>query len=145
MEKTYRGWLVEHSYGETDNILFLERSKGNRDEPLAMELKDDMEEYGQYLSVRYIMLKEEKAIDELTEDMTKRICGIGDIDYGDAYSEITGYLWTDEDIVVGGHDLLDELKSYLGMLCHLEIQFHKELPSSDASPFKAVWLVKEDQ
>src|SRR5437868_3327415 len=48
------------------------------------------------------------------------------------YSEITGYLWTDENLMVGGHDLLDELRSHKGSFVHLEIAYSKDVP--DAKP-----------
>ena len=39
----------------------------------------------------------------------------GDVDakYYHQYSEITGYLWTDEEAVIGGHDLLEIFRNHL--------------------------------
>jgi hypothetical protein len=55
-------------------------------------------------------------------DVTIRV-GLGEADVGHRYSEITGYLWTDEEIMVGGHDLIEELHDHLGKFCHLEITY----------------------
>jgi hypothetical protein len=33
-------------------------------------------------------------------------------------------LWTDEDLNVGGHDLLEEIRSYLGKFIYLEVDVH---------------------
>jgi hypothetical protein len=45
--------------------------------------------------------------------------------YRGVLSEYTGYLWTDEDLMVGGHDLLAELKSHLGKFCHLYVHYSR--------------------
>ena len=49
-----------------------------------------------------------------------------DIEYSHAYSEYTGYLWTDEKLVIGGHDLLNEIKGNIGKYIHLEIEKEDE-------------------
>lgn len=43
-------------------------------------------------------------------------------EYVDQYSEITGCLWTDEELKVGGHDLLAELDSYNGKYLVMEVK-----------------------
>ena len=54
--------------------------------------------------------------------MLKFIGGI-EADFNPRYSEITGYLWTDEELNVGGHDLMAELKSNVGKWLILEIVY----------------------
>ncbi|MNJ80064.1 hypothetical protein D3C77_783070 [compost metagenome] len=50
--------------------------------------------------------------------------GFCDVGYGARYSELTGYLWTDEYLKVGGHDIIEELRSYVGKWLILEIEVH---------------------
>jgi len=123
-KKVYRGFLRVDSHGDSDDILFLDEKRGEESERILAEaLKDDMGEHGHHLTVRYFTADEEMSIDGLTETFVKIVSGIPDIEYSVKYSEITGYLWTDEDIKVGGHDLLEELKSEKGRFCHLEVEF----------------------
>lgn len=123
----YRGRLNEHGHGEAMDILFL----GEDDEPLAYQISEAMYEHGRYLSVRYWTSDDELRDDELRERVIRALLGDGDgTRYNDRYSDITGYLWTDEDIVVGGHDLLDELRSHLGQWCLLEIRYSGAPPSA---------------
>jgi hypothetical protein len=56
--------------------------------------------------------------------------GEGDATFGARYSEDTGYLWTDEELNVGGHDLLGELESHEGRYCLLEIRYSHEVPGA---------------
>ena len=121
MEKVYTGKLTYKSNGEDDEILGF---VGERDF-LADRINSDLE-YGRYLYARYYISDEELEKDELKEEFLKTIWGIGEADYGVAYSEITGYLWTDEEIKIGGHDLLTELKSHIGKYLYLEIDFRKK-------------------
>ena len=37
-------------------------------------------------------------------------------------SDLSGYLWTDEEFKVGGHSMIDILKANLGKWCHIEIE-----------------------
>jgi hypothetical protein len=121
MKITYEGWISEHSSGEADEILFLSKVS----DPLADAVSDDMF-HGRYLSVRYFISDTEVPIEELEEAEIRKIVGGGEAGLRHRYSEITGYLWTDEDLMVGGHDLLEEIRSHLGKWCHLEITFSKE-------------------
>lgn len=113
---TYRGWIRERDYGEAMDVLFLDPS----DEPLARRIQDDFDLPAQ-VSVRYFTANREATLEQFEENLIRRISGALEVDYGDAYSDITGYLWTDEDLVVGGHDLLEELRTHVGRFCHLEM------------------------
>jgi hypothetical protein len=42
----------------------------------------------------------------------------------DRYSETTGYLWTDEKLQVGGHDLIEELSGSAGKFLIFEADVH---------------------
>ena len=84
------------------------------------------EEYGNYLTVRYWISDKEKTRRELLEETVKLIFGIGDVEYNNNYSEITGYLWTDANLIIGGHNLLNELYNNVGKYCLLEIEYFDE-------------------
>ena len=45
--------------------------------------------------------------------------------FGACYSEYTGYLWTDEEVLIGGHDLIEELRGCEGKWLLLEIVVHE--------------------
>lgn len=122
--KVYEGLIRAGDYRENWDALFL----GESDQPLADILGNDRTDFGPYASVRYFIYATPKTIDELDEGLVRRLAGEMDADYTDSYSEITGYLWTDEDIKVGGHDLLAELRSHLGWFAYIEITWSALAP-----------------
>ena len=115
MIRTYTGRLSLHSHGEADDILFL----SSLEDPLAEELEWMS---SKQVSVRYWITDRECTKEDAQRLATLEIMGIGEAEYRARYSEITGYLWTDEEIKVGGHDLLDELKSHVGKWIVLEVE-----------------------
>jgi len=123
----YRGVLAEHDHGEGMDILFLDGEDDYAGEPLAERISDGIYRCGSYLSVRYWTADKPQSDDAMIEGALRELLGAGDATFRHAYSEITGYLWTDEEINVGGHDLLEELRSHLGRYCLLEIAFQKEV------------------
>ncbi len=127
---TYRGWLRLASHGEGLDILFLDARQphGGLGDPLAERIKDDIAAHGRYLTVRYWIADIKATKDALQEAWLRQVMGLGEAEFAHRYSEITGYLWTDEEVKVGGHELLDELKAEVGRFCHLEIEY------SDAEP-----------
>ena len=112
--KTYNGMLSLHKHGYDEEVLFLSSLK----EPFAKEL-----EYlcGKQVSVRYWITSEKQTKDEVNENFVKQIMGMADVEFEPVYSDITGYLWTNEDLYIGGHDLISELKSHIGKWLILEI------------------------
>lgn len=125
IKKIYRGLLVKVSNGEEDDLLGLNNNNSEDIEPLAEILKKDLIDYGRYLSVNYYLSDKQLSADECLLNLMEKLYGEGDIEYNVIYSEITGYLWTDEEINIGGHNLLDELKNNLGKWLHMEIEFNK--------------------
>lgn len=128
MEKVYMGVAKLASNGEEDDLLLLDGPGVDCYDFLAGQIGEDIEKYGQYLSVRYWIATKPMPAEQLKEAFIKKLlgAGVGEAEYGVHSSEITGYLWTDEEIKVGGHDLLRELKSYEGKFIHLEIKYSKE-------------------
>lgn len=141
-KKIYRGFLRMGSNGEEENILFLlegdppELHTSIHDDPLSKIIADDMEAHGRHLTVRYFTSEKELTEDELMVDFAKKVSGPGDALYGTAYSEITGYLYTNDEIEVGGHNLHAELWSQVGRFCHLEIEYSTEPVPSTRENFK---------
>ena len=124
--ETYQGEIRHYSNGEEDEIISLSAL----DDPLAQEIEEDMDAHGKYLTVRYYISEQELSEERLLEEYLKTIFGIGKVEYHVAYSEITGYLWTDEELQVGGHDLLEELQSHVGKWLHLQIDYSREAPTA---------------
>ncbi len=125
--RIYRGIIAERDDGEAMDVLFLEDSG----DPLAGRVADDMDEHGRYLTVRYWTASAPADDDVIREAAVREMLGEGDARFTAHYSEVTGYLWTDEDLMVGGHDLLEELRSHVGEYCLLEIGY-SEGPAGSA-------------
>jgi hypothetical protein len=113
--KTYEGLLSLHAYGQADDILYLSSVM----EPLAEELQWMVQKK---VTVRYWISDRQCSKEEISAEFTKVLFGASDGQFGARYSEITGYLWTDEELKVGGHDLIMELKSFVGKWLILEIE-----------------------
>lgn len=114
----FRGFIDVRDYAEEYDVLFI----GNSDDPFA----EEMEEYkDEIVSVKYWTSIEEKSREDLVLGHITYTCG-GSVDakYIGHYSDITGYMWTDEELNIGGHNLLDELKTHVGKFIHLEIIKH---------------------
>jgi hypothetical protein len=116
--KTIQGIIRESDYGENWNTLFI----GDMDKPIAEWWADEIGEAT--VTVRYWISKEARSREQLTEDTLLRISGAVEAQYEEVYSEVTGYLWTNEALVVGGHELLDELAAYEGKFLYMEIEIH---------------------
>lgn len=119
--KTYAGKLRLDDYGDYEgrDILFI----SSLEDPIAEVLDDDIS--GRTVSLRYWVCDVEMTKDQAHESFLRTLMGIADIDFGSVYSEATGYLWTDEEMKIGGHDLLAELKGYVGKWLILEIDIHE--------------------
>lgn len=124
-KKTYSGWLQFFSNGEESDILALtdELGTATEDEILAELLKPDIQRLGDFCTVRYWLSDRAVSLDEVQEEWLKTLYGQTQADYEMRYSEITGYLFTTEDLQVGGHDLLEELKENVGKYAVIEIEF----------------------
>lgn len=114
----YNGLLCLHDYGEASDVLFLHNQK----EPLAEILQDEISD--EIVSVQYWITDQKCTRDEAQEQFLKKLYGSADVEFESHYSDITGYLWTDENICIGGHDLLSELTSNLDKWLILEIKVH---------------------
>lgn len=127
--KIYKGLLIHEEYGDCTAALWL---KGT-DDPLLRIIQDDIDDYGKYLSIRLFFIDGDNAISIIDtedwgyveEEYYKHLIGVGDAEFQSIYSEYTGYLWTDENFHVGGHDVADILESHVGMYLFMQIEFNK--------------------
>lgn len=112
------GLISIRDAGDTTDALFVSDSN----DPLAERLEDLS---GKQVSVRYWLSDVELEKQKLLMQSFLLLNGMADVRYNPRYSEITGYLWTDEDLNIGGHDLLERLKSANGKWLLLEIEVHE--------------------
>lgn len=113
-ELIYKGRINEGDYGENSYALRI-----GDDEPIAYILEHKIQ--GKLVTVRYWISDTEKPKQELQEHFLKTLIGAVEANYNDQYSEYTGYLYTDADLNIGGHDFLTELESYIDKFIWLEI------------------------
>ena len=116
--KTYAGYLIEKDIGEADDILHL----SSLEDPLCEELEDELN--GKQVTVRYWITVKECTKEQAQECFIGKLYGKLEAEYEARYSEYTGYLWTDEELKIGGHDLFRELSSNIGKWLILEINIH---------------------
>jgi hypothetical protein len=129
--KIYRGQLCHTSNGEEDELLglLLEEAPHKWKVKILAEMVSDDKQYDcDFLSVRYYTSDVAVPADKVVEVFLRSLYGDSEIEYGMAYSDLTGYLWTDEKLVVGGHDLIAELTTNLGKFLHMEILFADSVP-----------------
>lgn len=91
------------------------------DEVLSESL-DELNE--QIVTLRFYISDQEKTIDELKQNLILSMVGAVNADYGDAYSEATGYLWTTDELQIGNHDILENISVHQGKYAYIEIDIH---------------------
>jgi len=116
---TISGQIIRDADGENLYALFI---GDNRHEPIVKILNDLIA--NKVVTVRYWITDKECTKEDAIEDNLKILMGVADTEYSSHYSETTGYLYTDEKLNVGGHDLLAELWGYVGKYIILEIEIH---------------------
>ena len=113
------GLLSIHCFAEGD-ALFVSSMR----DPLAKELVR-MFTWGQKrATVRYWITKKDCNKEQAMLSNLRQLSGDVTCEFGAHYSEMTGYLWTDEMCKVGGHDLISELHSHVGKWLYMEIDIH---------------------
>lgn len=93
--------------------------------PLTKEMEDRVGWRGSYANIQ--MLFGKTPIDLEHIDETKIVSMMGDVtsEYYHCYSELTGYLWTTEKFICGGHDIPKILRSHMGDYVHMEIELYR--------------------
>lgn len=117
--KVYKGKIRIGTYYPNDEALFV----GEDSEPFIELWKYDFANR-QQVSVRYWISESNKTLEQLQENQLLSISGASEADYGDRYSDITGYLWTDQDLKIGGHDLFNELIGHVGKYLYMEVVYN---------------------
>jgi len=116
-QKFFKGKIWTGECGENYRTLFI----GYNSKPFPEIWDEDFSR--KKVTVRYFISDTEKSIEELKENQLLSISGAVNADYSSKYSEYTGYLWTDEELKVGGHDLLNELYSNEGKYLYMEVDY----------------------
>lgn len=115
----YTGWLAKLDYyGEE----YLELSLSSIDGPFIEELQEKIA--NKNVTVRYWICDKECTKEEANEQFFKTLTGLVDCEYDVSYTETTGYLWTTEELKVGGHDLFSELSNSVGKFLILEVDVY---------------------
>lgn len=91
-----------------DNIVLAEFFENNLDE--------------KEVYIRYYITDEFIPTEKIEENFIKKISGIVDATIYPVYSDITGYLWTEEKIKINGHDLFEEIDNYEGKYLDMVIE-----------------------
>lgn len=88
--------------------------------PLAETLYDNLQEvyreskrYKISVGVRYHLSTQKKSWEELTTNMLNSFEGLASAKWGHHFSDLTGYLWTDQEFIVNKHDLISEIGTQL--------------------------------
>lgn len=113
MSRVVSGWIKEYENSEGESVLWLD-SQNEYDEH-EETLTERLEFFTRKrATVRYYSCDKKFTEEEAQDYFIRKLYGDIDCEYDMAYSECTGYLWTDESLKVGGHDLLRELYSHVG-------------------------------
>lgn len=115
-----QGYICLHSLDEATDILFLHSIEPQLSQKLYHLI------HNKTVTARYWITDKETTKEQAQEMFIKKLFGEAECEYGSEYSEITGYLWTDDKCKIGGHDLIEELKSYVGKYLILEIEIHED-------------------
>lgn len=112
------GFIKEESYRNTDETLFID----TMEYPITKFLEENIK--NKIVTVRYWISNIKQTKEQIQEAATLTVMGLLESEFWEQYSEITGYLGTDETLNVGGHDLLEELRSNIDNYIILEIEIY---------------------
>lgn len=95
--------------------------------PFTKAMEDKCKWRNKYASIQ--MLTGDTPIDINHIDETKIVSMMGEVtsEYYHCYSDLTGYLWTDESFKCGGHDIPKILRSHMGEYVHMEIELYERV------------------
>ena len=116
---------VDHYDDDIDGVLFLNNATDpDATNPLVERFGEAIGEKRRQVSVRYFISTEPLTEEQRTDAEVHIAIGEGYAKFFSHYSELTGYLWTDQEITVGGHDLDKEIGAHDGKWCRLELTVH---------------------
>ena len=123
------GWIrdyVDNTHAAPHDTLVVVDSDRLDDDtdclPLAKRLLDEIDRC--LVTVRYWVSEQKSTIEEAQKGFLDTLFGVAHVHYQHCYSEMTGYLYTNDDLVIGGHDLIGELESHKDKWLNLEIVNH---------------------
>lgn len=94
------------------------------DGEILIDLLEDILE--KQVTVRYwISSNELRTVEEADQQTLEQVSGFLDAEIDHHWSDVTGYLWTDEHFKVGGHDLIPIFDAAEGSYLLLEITVHE--------------------
>lgn len=64
--------------------------------------------------IRYHVTDKQMLFEELNDNILNTLEGCPDTSYYHRFSDITGYLWTVEKVIINDHDIIEELYSMIG-------------------------------
>ena len=111
----YKGLIIEGDLDDNFHCLFIGGI------PIVKSMDDIMDKH---VTLSYYISDIEMNEQELLENTIKSLSGSMDSEYYASYSDCTGYLWTNEKMQVGGHDLLSELQDNIGKYIYMKIIVH---------------------
>jgi hypothetical protein len=133
IRKVYSGWISLMHSGCGISIKdpkYLDSlvDEGCGSYALANIVRIDISEFSSNVSVRYFVSNKECTFKEAQEGFIHKLYGSLDSSYEEYYgTEWTGFMYADERLVIGGHDLIKELISYEGKYLNLEIIYHMKI------------------
>lgn len=120
-----KGFLCGISAGDiSDELGIFIKDEDTCEAMLLPEAWDDKNLNRKNVTLRYWLSDKELSKDELITDFLNMVYGETSAYSGSVYSECTGYLWTDNVLKVGGHDLVKELCNKKGKYLYMEIGVH---------------------
>lgn len=81
---------------------------------------------GKKVKVRYAFAQEPRTIEEIDINMLKVLDGQMDGRLSEVWSDVTGFLWMEEDLKIGGHNLIDVIRRHQNKYLAMEVIFDPE-------------------
>jgi len=119
MKIEFKGVIINRSSYVPGSGIYILSEDGTFDEAFAYAFPSNC-----YASVRYAISKTgewPETLDEVAADTIAILEGKTKAEYYDRYSDLTGYLWTTEEAVVGGHNLISLLSQNVGKYLWMEV------------------------
>lgn len=113
--KHFIGKINLATYGDDDDALFI----GNAEFPFTHIWNDELT--GKMVNVRYWISENEMTKEQLKENTLLSISGSVEADYSARYSDITGFLYADSFLKIGGHDFFNVLYNNNGKYLYMEV------------------------
>lgn len=95
--------------------------------PLTKEMEHRIGWGSCYASIQMLTGNTPIDLDHIDETKVVSMMGLTKSHYYHRYSDLTGYLWTEEGFKCGGHDIYRILASHDGEYIHMEIELYDEV------------------